>query len=581
MPTPPKPTKGGEDLAEVERALSVLQGRHPEHERARREDEAARAKRAAELEAQAKVASREMLRKRALYGGIGVFVVLATVSGGLAFRHEVSRRGAIEQATDPYRAMGFVITDTSSRSEPNKLETKTEGAGCYLAVTTQAAQSIPLEVTAGDAKVSGKGPVLACTCEGGKLTVKGDVPEGAGLAVLRIDAAAIGGSRAAAFLPFKPGTVADTDEACADASLDAWIDAKRAPKATAQEAWLADPKRAPLVRTGFKMVATVKAEVPFAVVEVPGQSCILASSANEADRMALRARGGTHVLAPSTGPIGYCTQNDATLLLQRSAPSTGEISVATVPAAKVGGLSGLRDIARIVGSPLAAEAIAPSDRAWSAKQALVVASVPEQLVNIASTPDIPPDADARLVALSFATPNALTSESPDGVFSYCEPPLDAKTVDSLCAFSGPQFWHLGSKDAVAGIARAKLPFWLFALEGVSDPVALKVETQMVSLSKKLRYEGFEPTTLEAITEVEKGADILGRSGEDAVVAVALAPVAPFAFPLTDGPAWTLDEAPRVVAVKPLEKVLLVSTEKKLPPAKDKRRTVVYRRQAAR
>ena len=42
---PPKKPKTPDDLAEVERALSVLKGRNPEFERARREDEEARAQR--------------------------------------------------------------------------------------------------------------------------------------------------------------------------------------------------------------------------------------------------------------------------------------------------------------------------------------------------------------------------------------------------------------------------------------------------------------------------------------------------------------------------------------------------------
>ena len=46
---PPKP-KGQDDLAEVERALSVLQGRDPEFERARRQDEESRQKRRAQLD---------------------------------------------------------------------------------------------------------------------------------------------------------------------------------------------------------------------------------------------------------------------------------------------------------------------------------------------------------------------------------------------------------------------------------------------------------------------------------------------------------------------------------------------------
>lgn len=584
MPLPPKPKEGAKDLHEVERALSVLQGRHPEHERARREDEAARAKRAAELDAERAVVQKESGRRRLMYVGIGVSLFVLMLSGAFAFRREVVRRGAMEQATDPYRAMGFVVVETSSRNEPTVVETKGE-AGCWLAVSSQAGDA-PLELTLGDtgaAKVSGKGPVFACACEPGKVVAHGPLPstpESAGLALLRIDAKEVGGSRAAFFLPFQPGTAGKTDAPCAEASLDAWLDAKRAPKPTADAAWLADPKRASLVRAGFEMHVSAKERTPFVPVEIPAGSCAIALSTSTEEKLAFRARGGVTVVPESPGPIGTCVQAATPLLLLRESPTPDGAHVITVPAAKIGGLSGLRDVARLAGFPLAGESIALADRAWSAKQALVAATVPEQLVDMATTPEIAPSPEARLVALSFATPMALTSESPDGVFSYCEPPLDRTTLDAICAFSGPQTWHVTGKDANAGIARAKLPFWLFALETANDPVALKVETQMVALSRRLRFEGFEPTTLEAVTETEKGADILGRTGEDAAIAVSLAPSPPFVFPLTDGPAWTLDGPPRIVATKPIEKVSLVSTVKGLPSAKDKRRTVVYRRQVA-
>lgn len=579
MPMPPRSKEGGEDLEEVERALSVLKGRHPEHERARREDEAVRAKRAAEQDARSRAEAKENLRKRALYGGAGGLVVLAMLGGGLAFRREVSRRGAIEQATDPYRAMGFVLVESSSRGEPSKVETKGE-AGCWLAVPSQGAEAVALELTANETKVTGTGPLMACTCESGRIAVQGAVPEGGSLALLRIDAAAVGGSRAAAFLPFKPAAVGATDEPCAEATLDAWIDAKRAPKLAPDSAFLGAPERAPLVRAGFTSLVVVKEGVPFGVLDVPGQSCALVVPAKPGAQLALRGRGGAPVVASSAGPIALCTQNDLPVTLLRTAPA-GEVHVLTAPAAKIGGLPGVREAARLAGIAIATESVAASDRAWSAKQVLLAANVPEQLVSIASAPDIAAEPEARIVALSFATPGALTAESPDGVFSYCEPPLDGKTLESLCTFSGPQTWHIGSKDATAGLARAKLPFWLFALQTVSDPVALKVETQMIGLARQLRLEGFEPTTLEALTETDKGADVLGRSNEDAVVAVALAPAPPFVFPLTDGPAWALGEAPRVVAVKPMEKVTLTSVVKGLPSAtKGQRRTVVFRRQKA-
>ena len=193
---------------------------------------------------------------------------------------------------------------------------------------------------------------------------------------------------------------------------------------------------------------------------------------------------------------------------------------------------------------------------------------------------MPADAETRVASLSFETPNALVPESPVDLYSYCDPPLDAKMHEAICVFSGPQKWRTeGGAEAVGGIARSKLPFWLFTMQGANDPVALKGVTQLFTLARRLGRDGFTPSTLEALTELPMGVEVLGRAGEDAIVAVGVAATAPWVYPLTDGPAWTLDEAPRIVALKPLEKVTLsASLTAKLLPPKASRRTVVWRRQ---
>ena len=103
----------------------------------------------------------------------------------------------------------------------------------------------------------------------------------------------------------------------------------------------------------------------------------------------------------------------------------------------------------------------------------------------------------------------------------------------------------------------------------------------ITLARALQREGFEPTTIEAMTELEKGAEVLGRANEDAIVAVTLAPVEPWAIPLAEAPevSWSLDASgpPHVVPLRPLDRVTLVPPAKTKLPPKDKRRTVVFRR----
>lgn len=129
---------------------------------------------------------------------------------------------------------------------------------------------------------------------------------------------------------------------------------------------------------------------------------------------------------------------------------------------------------------------------------------------------------------------------------------------------------------------------------MNEPAALKVATQLVSLARWLRREGFEPTTIAAMTELDQGVEVLGRANEDAMVAVTLAKAPPWIVTYTDGPEWSLEGVrggaggaygpsgsgePRIVPIKPLQRVTLRATNPKTLPPKDKRHTVVFRRQA--
>jgi hypothetical protein len=594
---PPKKADPPAGLAEVERALSVLKGRHPEHERLLREDEEKRKMRSAELEAVA-LATRRRLRGRQLVIGLSVTVVVAAVSViGFVVRGEVTRRARLEAAADAFRGMGFALVESSSRGEPSKL-TASLPPGCLLATATSSASS-RLRVTYAGGSLEGPGPVFACLCVGSEVTVTADVPAGEGLVLLRSEASAFGGSRAFPFLPFKAATIGRTDQACAEASLDAWLEGKRwsqeavapgkdSPSAPAdaatKSAWFAaDPKRALLSSAGFTVSSVLKPDAPFTIVDVPAETCVLLA-VKTPDAPSLRLKGGALAIGPTAGNLGWCTSAAANVLVQGDAEHEHEserandIVVLLAPAARIGGLFGLTELAERGGLPLAATAVAASDHGWDAKAVLLASAIPESLITVANAPDLGADAQARIVMLSVEKPNTIVSDAPDGVYSYCDPALENAT-GSLCVFSGQHRWRVdGSADVAAGIARARHPFWLFTLQSADDPAALKVEAQMVNLARRLRRDGFEPTTIDAVTELDRGAEVLGRAGEDAMVVVALAPAEPWAFPLTDGPAWGLDGEPRVVPIKPLERVTVTPGAKTRPlPPKAIRRSVVFRR----
>lgn len=585
-PTKPPDPKSPEGLAEVERALSVLQGRHPEHERLRREDEEKRAKLKAERDAIAQTETRRssVRRMTLITAALGVGVI--AVVGAVALRGELARRGRIEQAGDPYRALGFVLVETSNRGDPSTLEANVP-AGCLIA-TAAGTPGAPVHVTHAGGTVEGPGPLLTCLCEGGHVSVSTPKPS-VGLALLRTDASTLGGSRAFAFLPFHPGTTARADQPCAEGSLDAWLDSKRwmqdtpvgtvHPMSPADEAkskaWFAaDPKRAALRDLGFGILAVVQQKAPFAVVEIPPATCVLLATSSPNDKPALRLHGGTLAIGPTEGNAGYCTQAGVLALAQHE--GTGELTVLLAPA-RLGGLAGLSEVAAKAGLPLASAAVPDSDRGWDAKQMLFVDAIPESLVTSANAPDFNADSEARIVALSVEKPNSVQPDTGADVYSFCDPQL-ATATSSVCIFSGPQKWRAEGKETVAGIARAKLPFWLFGIQEVNEPAGLKVGTELLTLARRLKRDGFEPTTIEGITELDKGAEVLGRANEDTFVAFTLVPNAPWVFPYTDGPAWTIDGEPHVIPIKPLERVVVTPAAKTILPPKATRRTVVFRHQ---
>ncbi len=574
MSAPPTPKGKPDDLAEVERALSILQGRHPDHERARRIDQTTRGERAAQNDLSARMASKAARSKAVRVAAVVGPVVIFGGFLGLLGRRELSRRANVTQVTTPFDAHGFALVAISAPSSTGSIEADVE-PGCFLAVSTEPAL---LTIShAASRRNAAVGPVLFCTCEPSRIAITSDVPANGGVALLRANSASLGGSRAFSFLTFKPGSTLLTDASCREPSLDAWLDAQRAPEPASNATWFASAPAGPaLAVAGFYRALKLDAAKPFAVVHVPKETCLVAMSSVATDRLGLRLRGGATPIDNAVGRIARCARTESTVLVTRE--GSGEVVILLAPSRRVGGMQGLREVARAsLGGGLAATTIPLADSGWDAKQTLLASQIPEATVATSEAPDVPADKDARVVALSFETPNALIPEMAPETYSYCEPPLDAAMREAVCVFSGAQRWRTeAGPPRVGGLARAALPFWLFTMQSVNDPKALQRITQLFTLARRLGREGFLPTTLEALTELSNGVEVLGRTGEDAVVAVGVAPSDPWVYPLTDGPAWALGGAPRVVAVRPLETVRLTAKIASLPP-KPSRRTVVFRR----
>ena len=513
------------ELSEVERAISVLHGRHPEHERMRREDNEAKAARAAVHAAEHRAASKVEMMRRVKLGAIGGVVLVALVVIAGSVRKESKRTEALQKASDPFTGKGWALVETSGRGDPTKLEADVE-AGCFVAATAKPGR-VKLAYTGGF--VEGEGSVLTCLCEPGRVTVTSE-KTAEGLVLLKNEAASVGGQRAFYFLPFKVGALGYSDTLCAEASLDAWIDAKKWLTLTPDEKWLDAPERKPLKDAGFKAAGSVRSDTPFGIIEVPANTCVLFVDETGGDKMSLRLKGGGQAIS-ATGSSAWCTSTATVAAVQHEPrKSERDLMLLFAPAARVGGLWGVREAAEKSKIRVSAMSVPAADRNWIAKQLLVASMIPESLITL-GTEDTEKDKDARIAVLSVEKAGTLVSDAPEGVFSFCDPPLNTTTA-ALCVFSGPQRWRIEGADSVAGLARSKTPFWLFGLQNVGEPDALKRETQMITLARALHRSGYEPTTIEAITETDKGAEVLGRANEDSIVAVMLAPVGPL-LPLVD------------------------------------------------
>ena len=125
-------------------------------------------------------------------------------------------------------------------------------------------------------------------------------------------------------------------------------------------------------------------------------------------------------------------------------------------------------------------------------------------------------------------------------------------------------------------ARAPYPFWLSTFEAHREPDATARVVELLSLARRLTRDGFEPTVLQGVTELANGIRVVGRAGEDAIVAVGVGSKPPWVFPYTDGVPWDLGDNPRVTPLQPGASVTLSASPAPNIPV-DQRRTIVFRR----
>ena len=570
MAKPPEPPTS--ELDEVERAISALAGRHPEHERTRRETAVAVEQRRRTLE-QELAANAKRRRRRLLI--ITANVLAVSLAAAVVWRL-VARTGRIRESLahdeSPFLAQGFQELAANHLSASRTLEADVPGSSCFVALATDG----DVVVQAGAAStLSASRSVGWCGCVPGHVTVQAarSGETSAGLAVLRIDGSVAGGPLARAWQKSAPSGWGDLGAECADAMLDAWISDHRWPKPVPTGNELPSlAGGAKLSAIGFKTSALVATGTPFGVVESAAGDCELAIAPGR--ELSLRFAGGARPIEHVSGAMIWCAALPSTATVWVGKGEGGAI-ILSAAASRLGGLLGAREGARDAGYAVsnADGWLAAEDQGWDATQLLRASSVTD--VTTGPVPNTPGATDARVAAI-VASPGAGVTWEPSLAAVACDPPLGAsvRILESVCVPTiASTLWQKG--DAPAFAARGATPIWLSTLAQRHEPDAVVLLPELLALARRLAREGFEPTTFEGVTELRDGVRVVGRAGEDAVVAVGLAPNPPWVQPYSDGAPWDLGDAPRVIPLQPGSAVTLGAAAHASTPI-DKRRTVVFR-----
>lgn len=555
-------------LAEVERALSVLGGRHPEVVRQERLAREAAEKRRKEIEAAA-IAERKRARTRLVVAGL----VVAALGGAGAFGYTRYSKLALEEGrvapvAASYVASGFSLAPHGTFAAQSAASADVGDRQCVAVVQAQDLGDAPISVTHAGKTESGAGSLLFCTCASEHVDATASGP----VRILTIDAKSIGGLRAAGFLSPRPKTVLASGEACGAEAFAAWTASEAAPKATVPEV----PKV--LAEAGFTGVAS--SPPPFGVVRAPaGESCTLATSDAP---ITLEAADGS---ASATGKsLAWCETDAKARVVSGSA----RFSSWSVPAARIGGMLGVREIAQRAGFGDVATFVEDADLGPIARDCLKASVVPDPAV---ATGSLTRDQTSAARVLAFlgrpggtaAKGTAVVElgsgptydpELKPGVSVACTPSV-TDALEGLCVVSGPLGWRPHAALSASGAAFGPLPYWMGALEPFHTQDVVALELSLVMLARRLTSRGFDPTLIEGVSEKPRGVEVLGRSGEDAIVAVGLWPAPPYVVPYTDGAPWTLDSEPNVISLAGGARVTLSAPM--TPTASEKaRRTVVFR-----
>lgn len=499
---------------------------------------------------------------------LAALIAVGVVAWRVTARAHLLRAG-LDRAEGPFLAQGLKEVASNELSASSHVDADGPATACFVAV---AANGGPVRAVEGATRVGGSGSVGWCSCAAGKITVEGG---DGGLALLQIDARQVGGPLARPWTGVKPSVWGETPPDCTETLVDAWIADHHGRGAGPDPKWLdAAPSRAVLKASGFHVASAIDPSKPFAAIDPSAGDCVAVVSPAQ-EELSVREAGGTRRIAHARGALAWCTSSAESVSVWREGSSPAV--VLSVPSARIGGLLGTEETLALADVHVAPGAtwLRDADLGWEATVVLRASALAG--VKTADLPAEPGPASIEVTALARSGGTQVATE-PAGAVVACDPALDVTDERSIvCASAAPvSWWRRG--DAPGATARAPLPFWLSMLEPHHEPDAIARVPELLSLARLLVRQGFEPTVLEGVTELPEGVRVVGRAGEDAIVAVGLLPKAPWVVPYSDAVAWDLGDLPRIVDLQPGVAVKLVATPPPNTPP-EKRRTVVFRRSA--
>lgn len=465
----------------------------------------------------------------------------------------------LDRLSAPFLAAGFTVERTVWGTNPTEVPAQRDL--CYVVVAASSGAPARVRLDRGFAVLEANESLGFCTCTGEppRLRAVGDEP--IAMRVLSASAGAVGGADLLAQHEPRPAAVAPEtiDRACAEAAIDEWLATRSAPEPPRELTEVEEKLRS----LGMRPVASAPERQRFCTVPPADATCFLGLSREPSDSLSLRIAGGTRALDGQRSAIAFCTNKAAPTSLWRT--GSGALTVLSVPAQRVGGLVGMRDLAARAGLETAAW-VAPENQAYDAAATLGASAISPSLFL--------EDADAGIAAASiFAFSTGATSTltiEPTARSIVCRPGVSVGASQAVCVVSAPGAWRpVGNLPA--GSLAARRPSWFPPIG--SDRAQLERLLDVMEFARRMSLAGFDHA-FTGVTETATGARITGRSGEKEIVAVAIGSAPPYVHTLSDAEPWSLHDAPRIVPIKPGQTVELTASPRYAGGARE---IVVWRR----